>query len=73
MHFSVARCLTLSYTFTADTQTMDSLTFKLPTELRASLEALAKADGRSLSDYIRRHFASTLPNYKPSKKKGGAK
>ncbi len=45
---------------------MTSLTFKLPTELRASLEAAAKADGRTLSDYIRRHFAAKLG--KPSRK-----
>jgi molybdopterin-guanine dinucleotide biosynthesis protein A len=38
----------------------DSITFKLPTALRAELEKLAAKDGRSLSDFIRRHFTKRL-------------
>lgn len=35
---------------------MTSLTFKLPEPLKQSLQQAADADGRSLSDFIRRHF-----------------
>jgi hypothetical protein len=52
---------------------MDSLTIKLPTHLKDSIAKLAAADGRSVSDFVRRHFASTLTVEKPRKQKGGAK
>lgn len=34
--------------------TQDPLSLRMTTELRAKLDALAKADGRSTSDYVRR-------------------
>lgn len=37
-----------------------TLTFSLPTELRASLEKIATQNGCSLSELIRNHFSSTL-------------
>lgn len=52
---------------------MTSLTFKLPTALRAALEEAAAAEGRTLSDYIRRHFAHLTTARPTAKKKGGAK
>lgn len=56
---------------------MPSLTIKLPPQLKKDIAALAEADGRSVSDFIRRHFTSTLAVEKPAKsarkQKGGAK
>lgn len=46
----------------------ESITFKLPEELRAALEKEAQNDGRSLSDYIRRHFITKL-NVAPTNRK----
>jgi len=51
---------------------MDSLTFKLPTELKKAIESLAASDGRTVSDYIRRHFSSIIPA-QSAKKKGATK
>jgi len=52
---------------------MDSLTIKLPTDLKDAIAKLAEADGRSVSDYVRRHFTATLTVAKTRKQKGGAK
>ena len=48
---------------------MESITIKLSPQLKKDIAALAAADGRTVSDYVRRHFSSTL-NVEPSKKKG---
>jgi uncharacterized protein (DUF1778 family) len=51
---------------------MKSLTFKLTSQLRAALEAAALKEGRTLSDFIRRHFARILRvACAKAKKKGG--
>jgi hypothetical protein len=52
---------------------MDSLTIKLPTHLKDSIAKLAAADGRSVSDFVRRHFSSTLQVQPARKQKGGVK
>jgi len=45
---------------------MTSLTFKLPDELLAEIKAAAKADCRTISDFMRRHITATLN--KPARK-----
>jgi len=48
---------------------MASLTIKLPETLKDDIAKLAAQDGRSVSDFIRRHFASTLTIEAPVKKR----
>jgi predicted transcriptional regulator len=52
---------------------MTSITFKLPTSLKAMLEQAAKEQDRNISDFIRQHFkeklgASTPPAPKRTRK-----
>lgn len=49
---------------------MTSITFKLPNTLRKNLEAEAKRQGRSVSNFIRHHFQEKLnPNTHDSDRK----
>lgn len=51
---------------------MTSITFKLPPSLKKDLEEEAAKDGRSVSDFIRRHFqkrGSAQPVTTPTKTK----
>jgi predicted transcriptional regulator len=52
---------------------MASVTFKLPDELRKALEDAAEKEGRSLSDYVRRHFIKILPARKRSPLRKGSR
>ena len=61
----------ITYNGTSNNMT-ESITFKLPPELRAALESEASRDGRSISDYIRRHFTAHLqPRVVQTAKKQG--
>lgn len=51
---------------------MASITFKLPGQMKELLEQAAEQEGRSLSDFIRRHFKSKLATTPKPKKKGKA-
>lgn len=51
---------------------MASITFRIPENLRAEIERAAAADGRSVSDYVRRFFAQKLSRSTTRRKKGSS-